>query len=138
LKIQIHYHETNFRIKRSKKLKDIIIRVIRKESKIPGDLSFIFVPDEYLIEINREFLEHNYYTDVIAFPYNQGTIINGEVYISIETVRRNANNYKVSLNNEVARVLIHATLHLCGYEDNTKRKRMQMMNLEDEWLERLK
>ncbi len=70
--------------------------------------------------INRRFLEHDYNTDVISFDYSSGKIVNGEIYISIDTVRRNALDYKVTVGEELLRVMIHGVLHLCGYRDGNK------------------
>jgi len=104
------------------------------QGMIPGDLNFIITGDESLKNINREFLKHDYYTDVISFRYNEGETIDGEVYISEDTVKRNAKNYKVSYNEEMKRVILHGTLHLCGMEDITEAGRMKMKELEDFWL----
>jgi probable rRNA maturation factor len=132
--IRIFYDEVSFRIKNWKKIKELIQKVISKEGIISGDLSFIITGDIVLKEINKEFLKHNYYTDVICFNYGENGNIKGEIYISIETVKRNAKNYKVSYSNELLRVLIHGVLHLCGYEDCNLEKRGEMRKLEDFWL----
>lgn len=101
---------------------------------IPGDLNFIFTNNKSIKEINLEFLKHNRYTDVIAFDYSDDKIINGEIYISVETVRGNATNYKVSLEDEMLRVMIHGTLHLCGYKDKLSGQRSRMRDMENKWL----
>jgi probable rRNA maturation factor len=134
LKIKIYYDEVNYRLKSSKKALKLIEKVIRNEKKIPGDLLFILTTDEELIVINREFLKHDYFTDVIAFNNSVGKTVNGEVYISIETVKRNSNNYKVSLKKELLRVMIHGTLHLCGDDDKTGLERREMRKKEERWL----
>jgi probable rRNA maturation factor len=134
LKIKIFYDRVKYRVRGSKRIKALIERVIRKESKIPGDLIFIFTDDRKIREINKEFLKHNYNTDVIAFNYSEEEVINGEIYISIETVRINAHNYKISLYKEILRVLIHGTLHLCGYDDKNRRERNNMRRMEDHWI----
>jgi rRNA maturation RNase YbeY len=137
LSIRIYYDETDFRLKGWRKAVGIIKKVIAKEQKISGDLSFIITDDESLKKINVEFLEHDYYTDVITFNYNEGDCISGEVYISLERVAENALNYNVSLNNELMRILIHGVLHLVGYDDRDDESRSEMRRMEDYWLESL-
>jgi len=138
LKINIFYDEIKYRLAGSSNVKKLIEKVIRNEGKIPGDLSFIITSDINLININREFLKHDYFTDVIAFNDSDNNTICGEIYISIETVERNSVNYKTSLKNELTRVMIHGTLHLCGYEDDTEMKKALMSEKEDGWLKKLK
>lgn len=138
MSIKIFYDNTNFRIRSWRKVARILEEVISKEGKISGDLNFIITNDEDLKKINVQFLEHDYYTDVITFNYNEKNLINGEVYISLDTVKENAVNYNVSLNEEIKRVVIHGVLHLAGYDDKTEVLRRKMSGLEDYWLERLR
>ncbi|MFZ0282283.1 MAG: rRNA maturation RNase YbeY [Bacteroidales bacterium] len=136
MSIRIHYDEINYRLKRSGKIKKFLEKVILAENKVPGDLNFVFTNDEKLLGININFLGHDYYTDVISFVDSSDVLVGGEVYISIDTVNRNALTYGVSRYEEVLRVMIHGTLHLCGYKDGTEGERDMMterqeMNLKE-------
>lgn len=134
MKINIFYNEVKYRLRNVRKIKELIIKVIRNENMIPGDLNFIITGDNNIREINSEFLKRDNFTDVIAFDYGRKKEVNGEVYISIDTVRVNANNYKVSLRSELLRVIIHGTLHLCGYNDKNEKQRQVMHIMEDKWI----
>jgi probable rRNA maturation factor len=135
LNIRIFYDNTGFRLKGWKETKRIIEKIITTSDRIPGDLNFIISNDQTLKKINIGYLNHDYLTDVITFDYNDGRIVNGEIYVSIETVKFNANNYKVSLKNELLRVMIHGILHLVGFDDKTESERIRMRAMEDLWLD---
>lgn len=132
--LKIFYKDVKFRLRKTKEIKNWIMQVIRSEKKEPGDLFFIFVNDKYIRQINKEFLEHDYYTDVIAFDYREGEIINGEIYIGIETVRRNTKIYGSTLRNEILRVMIHGVLHLIGYNDKNEVEKKEIGRKEDEYI----
>ncbi len=123
MSIKIYYDKIKFRIHRTGEIKKFLEKVITEEKRIPGDLKFIFTNDVALQEINEEFLKHKYYTDIISFDYSDRDVINGELYISAEALRRNAIIYKAGIREELLRVMIHGVLHLCGYDDNTRRNR---------------
>jgi probable rRNA maturation factor len=135
LSVRICYDKTKFRLTGWRKVEGIFEKVIGNEFKIPGDLFFIITNDRSLRKINVQFLNHNYNTDVITFNYNVGSMMNGEIYISIETVKRNAKKYRVSIREELLRVMIHGVLHLVGYDDKTEEQRQIMRNKENYWLD---
>jgi len=136
LSIKIFYDETDFRLKGWRKAAKIIKKIIGTKQKIPGEIHFIITKDDYLRKINVQFLEHDYNTDVIAFDYCKRNVINGEIYISLDTVENNAMNYNVSLRKEVLRVMIHGVLHLTGYDDKTEKQKATMRRMENLWLEK--
>ena len=98
------------------------------------NLSFVFCDDEYLKNINVKYLGHDYYTDVITFDYSTEEGLVGDVFISIERVKENANNFKVSFNEELFRVIIHGVLHLCGFDDKTDKEIKEIRKQENHFL----
>jgi probable rRNA maturation factor len=135
LSIKIFQDNIQFRLSGRIEIKHLIKDLISEEKEIVGDINIILTNDFSLKEINVEFLQHNYYTDVISFGESEGGRINGEIYISIDTVKKNAFNYNVSSNEELLRVIIHGILHLCGYEDKNEAERNRMRKKEDKWME---
>ena len=112
-------------------------QVIRKEGKVPGDISYIFCDDNHMLENNIAFLDHDTYTDIITFDDCVGSIINGSILISLDRVADNAEKFHKSFENELLRVIVHGTLHLCGYKDKTDEEAKVMRQKEDESLEML-
>lgn len=107
---------------------------LKKERKKGGEISFIFCSDEYLLQINRQHLKHDYYTDIITFDYSVKDLLSGDIYISIDRVKENAGTYNVTFQQELLRVMIHGVLHLCGYKDKTTRDARLMREKEDYYL----
>jgi len=112
--------------------------LIFNENKKEGELSFVFCSDAYLLKMNIDYLKHDFYTDVITFDYTEGDIISGDVFISIERIKENAEKYNVSFENELQRVMIHGVLHLVGYKDKTEEELKQMREKESQYLNILK
>jgi rRNA maturation RNase YbeY len=131
LSIKIYYDKIKFRIHRTGEIKKFLEKVITDEKKVPGDLKFIITNDETERDINRKFLKHNYYTDIISFDYSTGNVVNGEIYISIDTLKRNAYQYKEGVNEELMRVMIHGVLHLCGFRDDLKKNKDLMVGRQE-------
>lgn len=101
-----------------------------------GELSYIFCSDEYILNINKEHLNHDYYTDIITFNYNENDVLGGDVFISVDTVASNAAEYGNGVfKDELERVIIHGLLHLIGYNDKTEKEQDEMTIKEDEALE---
>lgn len=99
------------------KLEKWIGEVAQSHGRIVGDIAYIFCGDDKIIEVNRQFLNHDYYTDIITFDYSRGKLISGDMFISLDTVASNADGLGVDYENELMRVIIHGILHLCGIND---------------------
>ncbi len=106
--------------------------IVDQEEKKLQQLSFIFCSDEFLHEINLNYLNHDTYTDIITFPYGTPPVIEGDLFISVERVRENAINFKATFNEELLRVMIHGVLHLCGYNDKASSEKELMRRKEEE------
>ncbi len=107
---------------------------IKKYSKKTGDLNFIFCSDSYLLQINKQYLKHNYFTDIITFDSCENNLISGDIYISVDRVVENAEKFKVSFFNELHRVMIHGVLHLLGLNDSDEEEKAVMREAENECL----
>lgn len=103
-----------------------------------GDIAYIFCDDEKMLEVNRQYLSHDYFTDIITFDYCVGKRLNGDIFISLDTIRSNAKDFGVSFDNELCRVIIHGILHLCGQDDKEPETRAEMTRKENLALEMLK
>jgi len=136
--VKFFTEETTYNLKNRIKIKNWINDSISNENAICGNINFIFTSDNYLLEINKEYLKHNYFTDIITFNYCENNVINGDIYISIDTVRNNSERFNVSFINELHRVIIHGILHLVGFDDKNEEQKKIMREKENEYLERFK
>lgn len=132
--INFFNEDSNYIIPEQDKISAWIQRIIQYEQKKCGDISIITTSDDYLLQVNMQYLQKDTLTDVIAFDYNEENIVNGDIFISIERIRENAEKYRVEMLNELLRVIAHGTLHLIGYEDNTDARKLEMSKLEDKYL----
>lgn len=135
--ITFHYLSGSFHFPNRNQLKDFIIKLIRKEGFKTGTINYIFCTDDYLLEINQQYLNHNTYTDIITFPFSEkDEPISSDIYISIDRIKENAKTFNTSFLNELHRVIFHGALHLCGYKDKTKEQSALMRQKEQFYLDR--
>lgn len=129
-----HYDIEKFRLRDVKLIRKVINRIISDAGLRGGRVDVVMTNDGKVYEINNEFLGHDYYTDIITFNYNKGKTVNGEIYISVDRVRENADKYSVAFRSEIRRVVFHGFLHLCGYDDSTAEQKRQMAEMEEMYL----
>ena len=115
-------------------MKNWIQEVIRLNNHQTGHLSFVFCSDDYLLEVNKKFLNHDYFTDIITFDYNEYNNVSGDLMISIDRVKENALKHQCTFHKELYRVIIHGVLHLLGFSDKTVTQQKNMRDLEDRYL----
>lgn len=130
----LYNSETDFVLNQAENISGWITKTIESESKSEGDISYIFCDDDYLLDINVKYLNHNTLTDIISFDYTDEGLISGDVFISIDRVKENAEKFNVSFQDELHRVMIHGILHFCGYKDKTKEEEQLMRSKEDYYL----
>lgn len=109
-------------------------KVAEKEGKILDEIALVFCTDDYLLEINQQHLGHDYYTDIVTFDYCWDNHVSGDLFISLDRVKENADEFDKTFNNELHRVIIHGVLHLCGYKDKSDEDETMMRQKEDEAL----
>lgn len=126
--------DTKFYYSRFKDLKSWIISVISIEDFCYEEINIVFTTDEYLLELNKKYLNHDYYTDVLSFDYSTGRSISGDIFISVDRVKENSVTYNVDYADEMDRVILHGILHLIGYGDSLPEERIIMKRMEDEYL----
>jgi len=131
----INFFSTNdFTLKQANNYKDKLLEIVKSEGFELDSINFIFCSDEYLLEINQNFLNHDTFTDIITFDYTENRKLAAEIYISTERISENAKTYKVTFDYELQRVMVHGILHCCGYKDKTDCERKQMRAKENEKL----
>ena len=142
--ITFNNEDTTFKLKNKTLLKQWITLTIQKKKRKAGEINFIFCSDDYLLNINKQYLNHDTYTDIITFDYSKEKLnkksplpplqkgnISGDIYISVDRIKENAIKFSKTFENELHRVLIHGVLHLLGYKDKTKIAKAEMTQQED-------
>ena len=132
--INFHYLVPRFTFSRRSTLKSFLARIFVLENVALDSLTCVFCSDNFLLEMNRLHLSHDYYTDIITFNLADGAPVAGELYISIDRVRENAKELHLPLQTELLRVIFHGVLHLCGYKDSNATQREEMRAAEDKYL----
>ena len=112
--------------------KQWLMELITAENRKPGSIDYIFCDDEYLHKINVDYLDHDTLTDIISFDYTEGNLLQGDIFVSVERVRENSNDFNVAFEDEIKRVLSHGILHYCGYKDKSPEDELLMRSKEDE------
>ncbi len=135
--ITFHSEGVDFPAIDKKRVADWIRSVTKEYGKRTGEIAYLFCNDEQILAINQQFLGHDYYTDIITFDYSEGDCLSGDIFISIDTVRSNAELYRVSYQEELHRVVIHGILHLCGMKDESEQEKEEMREAENRALEKL-
>jgi probable rRNA maturation factor len=125
-------YENDFELSNEDQISIWISLVIQSENKKEGDINFIFCDDEYLLNLNQQYLDHDTLTDIISFDYSVGNELHGDIFISIERVLENAQDFNVTFEEELKRVLAHGILHYCGYKDKNEQDEQLMRAKEDE------
>ncbi len=134
MSIYIHSENTSHRISNINKVKKCCRQIIEDNKMIAENVNIIITDDKTLLDINKSYLNRNYYTDVISFIYSDHNKLEGDVFISIDTVKDNASKFNIAVDNELLRIIIHGVLHLVGFEDNSDVNKELMHNLEDYYL----
>ena len=133
--ISYHFENTDF-VFRERDLNNRWLRTVAEsEMKRIGDIAIIFCSDGYLLDVNRKYLGHDYFTDIITFDYCEGERLSGDLFISVDSVRENAIEYGTEFGNELNRVMVHGLLHLIGYDDHTEEDVKTMREKENHYLE---
>lgn len=134
-KVYFHFNESGISLPGRSSLKSFIESLFKREKKRLHEIHYVFCSDDYLLNINQQYLNHDFYTDIITFDLSEpGHPINAEIYISVDRVRENAAEFGSSLKKELHRVIFHGALHLCGYRDKTKMEEVKMRKMEEKYL----
>lgn len=132
--IRFHCEDISYTLPNKIATRNWLLQLIKNEGFKSSDINFIFTSDGHLLEVNKKYLNHDYFTDIITFDYGENKTVSGDVFMSLDRISDNAKSFNTSQIDETHRVLAHGTLHLCGYKDKTKQDKEQMTAKEDYYL----
>ncbi len=132
--INIVKADIKFKLDNTRQVKEWLSRVVSEEKHFPGNINIVFTSDNYLREINKEFLQKEYYTDVISFNYSSGAVVDGDILVSVERVKENSEIFSTGFTNELHRAVLHGLLHLLGYRDSNADEKAAMRHKEEQYL----
>lgn len=137
MSIRFFNEDVDLPVFKRRKISNWLKFVVTSQSKKIGNICFVFCSDNYLLEINKRYLNHDYFTDIITFDYVENNLVSGDIFVSLDRVLENSLDYNVSYNNELFRILIHGVLHLLGFNDKLEDDKVIMTEKEDFYLKML-
>lgn len=132
--VAFYFEDIDFKLRHKTRIKEWLRLVAESEVFTLGNISVIFCSDNYILDINQKYLQHDYFTDIITFDYSEGGRISGDLFISVDSVRENSVEYGTEFEDELHRVIVHGILHLIGYDDHTEDEIKTMRSKEDYYL----
>ena len=138
MSIYFHNEDNSYVLPAKRKVRSWLKTSIDHQKMSLGTINVVFCSDQYLLSVNKEYLNHDYYTDIITFNYCEAMLISGDLFISIDRIKDNSKNNKLLFVNELHRVIIHGVLHLCGFNDKTKAEKKEIRQMEDYFLNKIK
>ncbi len=132
--VAFYFEDTDFKLRHKTRIKEWLRLVAESEVFTLGNISVILCSDNYILDINQKYLQHDYFTDIITFDYSEGGRISGDLFISVDSVRENSVEYETEFEDELHRVIVHGILHLIGYDDYTEDEIKTMRSKEDYYL----
>ncbi|MCL2131885.1 MAG: rRNA maturation RNase YbeY [Lentimicrobiaceae bacterium] len=135
--IFFHNQDVNHLLLKKRTVRAWLFAVAKEEGKEIGEISIVLCSDDYLRNLNEQYLQANYLTDVITFDYCGENLVSGDIFISVERVKENAKLFKQPVFSEMLRVILHGLLHLCGYKDKTEKEQTKMREMEEYYLQKI-
>ena len=134
--ILFYSEDVNYLLLKKRNIRAWLRAVAQEEGRQTGEISYIFCSDDYLRNLNEQYLQATYFTDVITFDYCEDNTVSGDIFISTDRVKENAKQFQQTFFSEMLRVILHGMLHLCGYKDKTKKEEAKMREMEDYYLQK--